>query len=109
MAMEKIGKMVFLLGVLLAAVVGVVLAETTLWIAILAVAGVVVGLLNVEGHEAKTFLLAAIALLAVGSAEDSLGVLWAPLSQVLKNIGVFVAPAAIIVAAKSLWGTAASK
>ena len=107
--MENVGKIVFLVGLLLAAIIGVVLPEGPLWIAILAVAGVVVGLLNVTSQEARPFLIAAIALLVIGTAEESLGMLWAPLSQILKNIGVFVTPAAIIVAAKSLWGTAAVK
>lgn len=107
--MEKIGRIAFLAGILLAIILGLVVESTNIWIAVLAGLGVVVGLLNVTQHEGKTFLIAAIALLLVGNPDSSLVNLGASLGTVLSNISVFVAPAALVVAARSLWGTAASK
>jgi len=107
--MEKIGRISFLVGVLLAIILGLVVAPSTVWIYVLAGLGVIVGLLNVTQHEGKTFLIAAIALLLISNPQSGLIELGAKLSAVLSNINVFVAPAALLVAGRSLWGTASSK
>jgi MFS-type transporter involved in bile tolerance (Atg22 family) len=107
--MEKIGRLAFLAGILLAIILGLVVDSTKVWIAVLAGLGVIVGLLNVTQHEGKTFLIAAIALLLIGNPQSGLVELGASLETVLSNISVFVAPAALVVAGRSLWGTASSK
>lgn len=66
--------------------------------------GIVVGLLNITVKERTEFLLAAIALILAGVVNLGLipyvGV-W--LRTVLSNIVVFVVPAAVIVALKTVW------
>ncbi len=104
----KVGEWAFLVGILLAIVLGLfpntnVLQPTTVT-AILVVLGIIVGLVNVTSKESHGFLLAAVALLVAGSA--GYGVLPGVgdyLGAILTNISTFVAPAAVIVAIKAVY------
>ena len=109
--MEKIGKLAFLVGVAIAIVVGIVApdeGQAVIWVAVLAVLGLLVGIVNVTQSEGQKFLIAAIALLSLGSAAEGLDLLW-KLGTIVKYIAVYVAPAALVVAGRVLWGTAAAK
>ena len=59
-----IGKWAFILGIILAVLVGFVAVPFTALI--LMVLGLIVGFLNVEGNEADKYLIAAVALLVIG-------------------------------------------
>ena len=74
---------------------------------LLVIAGLIVGFLNVTDKESSAFLVATVALLITSTAEDQLRLITFlnmgdAFANVVKQIGVFVAPAAIIVALKSL-------
>lgn len=106
MKLEQIGRWSFILGVIIAIVAGLTgmaYAETT---ALLVVLGVIVGFLNISEKEVYNFLIAAIALLLTGTATFSalawfgIGIL---LDQIVANIAIFVAPAAVIVALKAVY------
>ena len=102
---SKIGQWVFLIGILVA-IIGGFIAIPYLAI-ILIIGGLVVGLLNITAEEVHEFLTTAIALLLVGTA--GLGVValvGAFIESVLKNIVILVAPAALVVALKSIWALA---
>lgn len=105
----KVGEWAFLVGTLLAIVLGVfpaALPQLTVT-SVLVVLGLIVGLVNITSKESHTFLLAAVALLVAGSA--GYGVLPGIgnyLGSVLTNISTFVAPAAIIVALKAIYDLA---
>lgn len=108
----RIGEWAFLAGLLLALVLGIfqqaLAAETATLI--LVVLGIVVGLFNIAQKETHDFLLVAVALLVAGAA--GLGTLpgvGTYLSAILKNIASFVAPAAVIVAVKAVYGLARKK
>ncbi|MBI1972388.1 hypothetical protein HYS50_00085 [Candidatus Woesearchaeota archaeon] len=73
----------------------------TLWI--LAVLGLIVGLLNVTGKESHLFLVASIAFLV---SAQGLNVVWDALKPYVSNIMIFVAPAAAVVALKALYDIA---
>ena len=100
---SNIGELSFLAGFIIALVVGLVAAtnyvipvEVTYLLILL---GLIVGFLNITQREVVPFLLAVIALLALGAAGlETLPVVGAPLGAVFKYIQVFVAPAALIVA-----------
>ena len=102
----KVGEWAFLVGVLLAIVLGLfpqALAVTTVT-SVLVVLGIIVGLVNVVAKESHNFLLAAVALLVAGTA--GYGVLpgiGSYLGAILTNIATFVAPAAVIVALKAIY------
>jgi hypothetical protein len=95
---SKLGHWAFIVGILIAIIAGLVPAwqtPTITWV--LVILGLVVGLLNISAKETIEFLVAAIALLVIGSvgAIPALGTI---VLSILSNIVAFVAPAALIVA-----------
>lgn len=107
MQWSKIGHWIFLAGILVAIAAGFVAIPYLA--AILIVAGLVVGLLNITAGEVQEFLIASIALLAVGAAGlGAVALVGRVAEAILKNIIVFAAPAALVVALKSIWGLANS-
>src|SRR3972149_5593266 len=114
---EKLGEWSFIVGLLLAIVIGLVqgtrpeavsistIAETSITVATLLVAlGAIVGLINIRRESTQAFLVAAIALLVAGGAGlQNIPALGTYLVPVLINITTFVAPAAAIVAIKAVY------
>lgn len=108
---SKIGEWSFIIGVLIAVIIGLFagnLRGNALgdWLPLLLVVlGLIVGLLNVTEKETTPFLVAAGALLVTGLVGDTLNTIptiGPSLEGVVKQIGVFVAPAAIVVALKAI-------
>lgn len=99
------GELAFLFGVSLAIVLSF-WPETSDRAApglVLAILGLAVGLLNVTYKETHGFLLSAIALLLVGSAGlDVLPYIGEWMGTAFINISHFVAPAALVVAFKTV-------
>lgn len=73
---------------------------------VLAVLGVIVGLINIAAEEARGFLLAAIALILSATALNTLPVLGKALSLILPFVVAFISGAVIVVALKELFATA---
>lgn len=110
--MAKIGEWAFMVGAILALLLGFVpssyMGTATL---VLVVLGLIMGLLNVTEKETTPFLVAAIALIATGSAADSLKIippetLGSFLASAVTNLAAFVAPGAIVVALKAIMALA---
>ena len=105
---SKMGEWAFIVGVLVAIVVSLfnVSGSVAGWLVLLLVVlGLIVGLLNVTEKETTPFLVAAAALLITGTAGGSLAiipVIGSYLQDIVQNIAVFVAPAAIVVALKAI-------
>ena len=107
---SKLGEWSFIGGILVAIVValfsGNLSGDIKGWLVLLLVIlGLIVGLLNISEKETTPFLVAAVALLATGTAGASLSIIpiiGKYLQPVVMNIAVFVAPAAIVVALKSI-------
>ncbi len=105
---SKLGEWAFIIGVVIAIVVSLFKVNDTIagWLALLLVVlGLIVGLLNVTEKETTPFLVASAALLITGTAGGSLAIipLIGPyLQNIVQNIAVFVAPAAIVVALKAI-------
>lgn len=108
------GEWAFIVGVILAlaaalasSLVTKFMSETTV-VMVLMVLGVIVGLLNIQGKETPNFLLATIALMAIGAGglDKLAGSLGKYLGAVVQYIAVFVAPAAFIVALKAIFDMA---
>ncbi|MBW3013302.1 hypothetical protein KY340_03785 [Candidatus Woesearchaeota archaeon] len=102
--MTKIGHYAFLIGVILAIITGF-FPDTVMYSAlVLVILGLVVGFINITAKETHGFLVASIALMVAGGA--GLGVIpWnvgGYLVSILTNIVIFVAPAAIVVALKTV-------
>ena len=105
---SKLGEWAFVIGVVLAILFGFIPSDwegmATL---VLVVLGLVVGLLNITEKESTPFLVAAAALMITGSSGDTLklippAALGAFLQSAVTKVGVFVVPAAIVVALKSI-------
>jgi hypothetical protein len=121
MAGKNAGEYAYLLGLVVAVLAGIAVAAQAIgsvagWVSLLLVIlGVVVGLMNISEKESNAFLVASIALVAVGSFHvfDALnavsGTLATLLNQIVLNIAVFAAPAAIITAVKSVHVMASKK
>lgn len=100
--MKMVGSWAFVVGLIIAGVMGLVGAgNLTVWI--LAVLGLIVGLLNVTGGESHKFLVASIAFLV---SAQGLNVVWTALGPYVSNIVIFVAPAAAVVALRALYDMA---
>jgi len=103
--MDKVGKYAFIAGLVIAAAAG--LGFTQPWFYwLLAVLGVVVGLLNVTGEETHGFLLAAIALIVSATAISTIPIVGGAVTQIIGNIQAFISAAVLVVALKALFETA---
>jgi len=116
MASQKVGGWAFILGVVIAIVAGFAATYVALYsgyvLLVLVVLGLIVGFLNVKDKQVVNFLIAAIALMAVGTANlvsinmaiPTLGTL---VQGIIQNVAAFVAPAALVVALKEVYNIAA--
>jgi hypothetical protein len=102
---ELIGKWAFIIGLVLAVLAGIFFQPGwAIWV--LAILGVIVGLLNVTAEETRGFLLASIALTLSATALNTLPVLGTALSYILPFVVAFVAGGMIVVALKELFQAA---
>jgi len=106
----KIGSWAFIIGVVIALVVGIFSRKEPIVTTILILLGLIVGLLNVTGRETTPFLLASVSLVIVssmgGSALADVATIGATLKNILSAIMIFVMPATIIVALKAIYALA---
>ena len=117
----NIGEMAFLAGMALAVLLGVgssfmPLSFMPFVMAILACCGLVVGMLNISTKEVYSFLIATVALLAMSTAINPITAVLSVMpagTAVVSMIGgflaalvAFIAPAAFVVAIKSIYNIA---
>jgi len=127
MEMEKIARWIFVAGVIIAIVMGLVvgvmaniatlhLADSNVMSAeayvtlILLILGIVIGFISVTSKEVTPFLVAAIALVVVGTStvwsflalKSQLDLLYYWATEIVAFIAAFAAPAAVIIAIRSL-------
>ena len=107
MKLDIIGKWAFVIGLVISVLAGLFFQPTwAIWL--LAILGVIVGLLNVTAEDTRGFLLAAIALTLSATALNTIPVVGTAFSYVLPMVVAFVAGATIVVALKELFVTARS-
>ena len=105
MEMETIGRWCFLIGIVLAIILGLfgtsVIPMSGL---ILVILGLIVGFLNVTSRETTSFLVAAIALLVVAGSSglSTIPTLGTYLEGIVMAIAAFTAPVALVVAIKAV-------
>lgn len=108
----KFGGIAFLAGLVIAIIIALFSAGMVpTWAAIvLAILGLVVGLLNITDREVQLFLVASIAFLitfqVLGSVITTLAFGWESVSAFFHLLSIFVAPAAGVVAIKALFQVA---
>ncbi len=118
--LKTIGSWLFLIGILIAVIVGIIFAANETWLAnysgtistLLAVLGFVVGILsffavgNIAKDKVPTFLIAALMLVGIGATAqffthiDYIGIYFTWIAGML---AVFVAPAAGLLAIRAIW------
>jgi hypothetical protein len=102
---DMIGKWAFIVGLVLAVIAGLLFnAAWVVWV--LALLGVVVGLINITGPETQGFLIAAIAFTVASTALSSIPLVGGVLTSILGYIGAFVSGAMVVVALKALFQSA---
>jgi len=110
---EKVGSWAFIIGVILAIVIGLfgkyigIPVTSTSVVLVLGLLGVIVGILNVTDREVGLFLIATIAFLSAAIALDNVlkavPVVGDIIIPVIGCIALFVAPGAAIISIKALW------
>jgi len=106
-----VGFWAFILGLVIAVVVGILAALgmaaaiMPAIIIVLIILGLIVGFLNITAKEILLFLVATIALIVVGGVFAPLSVfsVGAILDAILALVATLMAPAAIVAAIKALW------
>jgi len=99
-----IGSWAFLIGVILAVVLGLLGMVSQVWVTILVVIGLVVGLLNVTEEESMPFLMSGAVLIIASSLGQTEALASIPyLKGVLDAILLIFVPATIIVAIKNVF------
>ena len=103
---SKLGSWAFLIGVILAVVLGLLgsLSPTFLWI--LVVIGLIVGLLNIAEAEVNSFLMAGVVLIIAGAFGQDVMSSIPLLNNVLDALLAIFVPATIIVAIKHAFSLA---
>jgi hypothetical protein len=104
--MEMYGHWIFLLGVAIAIIAGIVAPANMTVVWILAVLGIIVGLLNISLREEVPFLVAALVLIVAANSLAVLPFIGEWLGKILNYVVAFVAPAAVIVALKEIYAFA---
>ena len=103
-----VGAWAFLIGVILAVVLGIIGTEVTagLWAIILVVLGIIIGLLNVGGSELKEFLLAGTALVIVSALGEQTLMEVDYVGSILRALVILFVPATIVIALKAVFALA---
>ena len=116
MSWNRIGEWAFFACVIIAVLGGIIAPGNGGMTLALFILGIIVGVINITEKETTPYLIAAIALIAAGTAGfevlDNLSkaiALGTRLDNILGYIANFVAPAAVIIALKAIWGMARSK
>ncbi|MFA4886885.1 MAG: hypothetical protein WC595_01605 [Candidatus Nanoarchaeia archaeon] len=107
--MQKVGSWSFIVGFLIALVLGAIGLTTPTVVYALLVLGLVVGILNISDKEIVPFLVATVALIVAGSAAGSISQIPPSISNILVNITIFVVPAAVIGSVKAIYALASSR
>src|SRR3989344_496024 len=110
--MSRAGTWAFIVGTLISVVAGF-FTLGPLTVSLLILLGLIVGFLNITTSETNEFLLATVALIIVagfgGSVFADVSYVGVYLQRILNAIVVFVVPAAIIVALKTIYSLASDR
>ncbi len=116
-SMSKAGIWAFTIGAIISLIAGLIpqnMGLGGLITALLAVLGIIVGFLNVTEEETNKFLFSSVAIMialftagtAIKANISTLGMVGSYMWSIMSNINIFVFPATIVVAMKSLYALA---
>ena len=98
-----LGSWAFLIGVILAIVLGLIGSMNSTWLFVLVIIGLIVGLFNVGDTEVKPFLFSGVALIIASSFGQSVMNSAPMLNSMLQALLVIFVPATIVVAIKNVF------
>jgi len=101
-----VGSWAFLIGVILAVILGLLGNFGPVWIIVLVIIGLIVGLLNVNEKEVMPFLMSGIVLIIASAFGGSVFYNVQTLGNVLDALLIIFIPAVIIVAIKNVFNLA---
>lgn len=108
--LSKIGSISFIVGVVIAILIGLFAELTVMFSVTLVVLGFVVGFLNISENETMNFLAAVITLILIagfgGNLLGTLPVIGEKLLGVFLGLLTFIIPAAMVVALKTIYSAA---
>jgi len=104
----RVGKWAFLFGVVLAIVFSFVGKMTVEVVSILAIIGIIVGLLNVKEEEVRPFLLSGVVLIIASTIGQTAFGFFGVLERILQAFLVIFVPATIVVAIRNVFSIATS-
>jgi hypothetical protein len=105
---STVGSWAFLIGVLLAVILGFAGGSST-WTLVLVVIGLIIGFLNVTASETEPFLMSgAVLIIASSLGQTTLGAAaeWPWLEGILEALLAIFVPATIVVAIKNVFSLA---
>lgn len=104
---NMIGKSAFLIGFILAIVAGAFDILDQMWTLVLALIGVLIGLLNVTERETQPFLLSGLVLIIVSAFGQGIFMATVPVvARILVALLVIFVPTTIIVAIRNVYNIA---
>lgn len=116
MSWQKVGEWAFFACVIIAVIGGIIAPDNGGMTLALIILGIIVGVMNITEKETTPYLIAAIVLIVAGTAgfkvlDNITGAiaLGTRVESILNYVSNFVAPAAVIVALKAVWGMARTK
>ena len=101
-----LGSWAFLIGVIIAIILGALGAVTPVIALILVILGLIVGLLNVTAAETQSFLLAGVALVLVAFLGAGVMSIIGWVGSILNAFVIMFVPATVVVAVKSVFAIA---
>lgn len=117
--MKELGRWAFILGVIIALVLGILSTKMTpiqyTWlVGVLVVLGVLIGFLNITGKETMDFLTISVMLVvavslggqALKAGLDALGAFGGYLSGIFYAVMLLLIPSILIVSLKAIWNLA---
>src|SRR3989344_3941149 len=104
--MDVLGKWSFLIGVVLAVILGALGSVSGTWAMVLVVIGIVIGLLNVADKEVSPFLMSGAVLIIASALGGNLMSNLPYIGSILDALLVIFVPATVIVAVKNVFSLA---
>ncbi len=103
---SMLGSWAFLIGVVLALILGLFGVMNSTWVYVLIFIGLIVGLLNIADEEVQPFLWSGIALIIASALGQGVVQQIGVLNNVLDSLLAIFVPATIIVAIKNVFSMA---
>ncbi len=101
-----IGQWAFLIGVIIAIILGAIGSLNGVWVTILVIIGIIIGLLNISVDEVMPFLWSGTVLVIVSYFGASAVDVIPAFARILQSLLIIFVPATVIVALRNVFGLA---